>query len=130
MDWLFAYTDPTIDWEYAMLTLVVRFIGVFVVMALVQVALQTASHVIRRIEARSARHAAAAKPTPAVVSLDVSSIAAHEAELDGPAVAAIGLALALEAGAGAAATGGRSPGATVPARASAWGMSARLRGLR
>ena len=131
MDWLLTYADPTIDWEYAMVTLVVRFIGVFVVMALVQVGMQTASRVIMTMEARAARpkKADVRSTTPAMSSLDVSAMADAESGLDGHAVAAIGLALALEAERRA----GASPmvvavrGAGAP---SAWAMSGRMRGMR
>lgn len=134
MDWLFAYADPTIDWDYAMITLVVRFIGVFVVMAAVQVAMQSASRAIQAVESRTARNkaakAAAAAPAP-MMSLDISAIAEGEAALDGRTVAAIGLALSLEAEQKAAAARRRSAAAhPAGAKASAWGLSARLRGLR
>lgn len=123
MDWLLRYADPSIDWNYAMVTLVVRFIGVFIVMAVVQVALQAASVVVRRIEAPDGREEA-----PALVSLELSAMAAHEAELDGPAVAAIALALSLEEQQQAAARRSSSPAAA--GKPSAWAMAGRLRGLR
>lgn len=133
MDWLFTYADPTIDWDYAMITLVVRFIGVFVVMAAVQVAMQSASRAIQAVESRTARRAVAATavaaPAP-MMSLDVSAIADGDATLDGRTVAAIGLALSLEAEQKASAarrlTASPSPGG----QASAWGLSGRLRGFR
>ncbi|MFN2425784.1 MAG: hypothetical protein ABR587_05005 [Candidatus Binatia bacterium] len=130
MDWLFAYTDPSIDWNYAMVTLVVRFIGVFVVMALVQVALQAASHVIHRIEARPEAKAASRGPEPAVSSLTLSAVAGHEDEFDGAAIAAIGLALSEEAAERSAASRRTLAAPPSSGGTSAWGMSGRLRGLR
>ncbi|MFN2376794.1 MAG: hypothetical protein ABR538_09670 [Candidatus Binatia bacterium] len=133
MDWLFTYADPTIDWNYAMITLVVRFIGVFVVMAVVQIAMQTASKGIRIVETRAAQKAAGGAPAVAapMMSLDISAIADGDAILDGRTVAAIGLALSMEAEQKTAAAR-RLSAASHPsgARASAWGLSARLRGLR
>lgn len=142
MDWLFARADPTIDWNYAMITLVVRFIGVFVVMAVVQVAMQAASRAIQAVESRTALRAAAAtaaaspsaapaaSPMP-MMSLDVSAMADGDAVLDGRTVAAIGLALSLEAEQEAAAARRLSAAAQgLGGKASAWRLSGRLRGLR
>lgn len=123
MDWLFRFADPSIDWNYAMVTLVVRFIGVFVVMAVVQVALQASSLVIHRIEARTA--APAQVEAQEVVSLDLSAIAAGDAETDGATVAAIALALALDEQKGRAAVAPPSTG-----RPSAWAIAGRMRSLR
>ncbi|MBI5504758.1 MAG: hypothetical protein HY899_08135 [Deltaproteobacteria bacterium] len=127
MDWLLRYTDPSIDWSYATVTLIVRFIGVFVVMAVVQAALQIASAVIIRLESRGAAPATA--PAHALVSLDLSAMAEHEAELDGSAMAAIGLALTLEAQQQVASS--RIAGAEATAHGpSAWALAGRMRGLR
>jgi Na+-transporting methylmalonyl-CoA/oxaloacetate decarboxylase gamma subunit len=52
LDWLLSNTHPSVDWNYAMITLVMRFIGVFIVLAFIQIALQAASRVVRRIERR------------------------------------------------------------------------------
>ena len=53
MDWLLQYADPSIDWGYASVTLIVRFIGVVVVMFVMQVALQVSSRIIGVIDARA-----------------------------------------------------------------------------
>lgn len=95
MDWLFTFADPTIDWNYAMVTLLVRFIGVFFVMAVMQVALQISSRVVQRIEAPAEQPAA----SPAAASAAAEAPAKPKVPadtLDDATVAAIGLALALE----------------------------------
>ena len=122
-DWLFTYTDPAIDWDYAMITLVVRFIGVFLVMGVMQVALQVSSRVVRRIESR-------AEAAPAVAAAMVAATAAEPASthevadgLDALTAAAIGLALSLDQRSGS--------GATIApvASASAWAAAGRLHQL-
>jgi len=94
MEWLLHYAKPDLDWDYAMATLVIRFIGVFVVMLVMQVALQLSTRVIKAVERR---HAVATHPTEEpLVSLDVSATAEHEAELDGAVLAAIAVAVELD----------------------------------
>lgn len=122
MDWLIQYADPAIDWNYAMVTLVVRFIGVFIVMAVVQVALQASSHVIHFLDARKDK--ATRQAAVETVSLDLSSMADHEADMDGAVIAAIAAALNLEA------AGTRRETPVPSGKASAWAMSGRLRGMR
>lgn len=131
MDWLFYYADPTIDWPYAMVTLVVRFIGVFVVMALVQVSMQVASVVVKKVEGQrdKAKATAAAKRHTPPTSLDVSGMADEEGAVDGATVAAIGLALALEAQQKAAA-GRRLASAGSSQGPSGWAMAGRVRSMR
>lgn len=181
MDWLLQYTDPSIDWGYAMSTLVVRFLGVFVVLGIVQAAIQVASRVIGAIEGQAAKSSANAVVKTAATAgvsttahaatgaadvstaahaatgaADVSAAARAEAGaadrsnvsartgaaaataddsatvdagigIDDATAAAIGLALALEAG---------EEGATIPrivpasGSSSAWAMAGRLRNLR
>lgn len=119
-DWLFTFTDPTIDWNYAMVTLVVRFIGVFVVMAFMQVALQISSRIVRQIEGR--REAAAA-PHLAVPAGEPASTHAVVEAVDVLTAAAIGTALALE-------TGAATVGATTEAAGSTWALAGRMRQLQ
>jgi hypothetical protein len=93
VDWLFSYADPSLDWDYAMITLIIRFIGVFVVMIVMQVAMQTAARVVGFIERD--RGATSATPKPS----DVDALAELEsAPVDDATAAAIGVALALESG--------------------------------
>lgn len=126
MDWLFQYSDPTIDWPYAMVTLIVRFIGVFLVMAVMQVALQIAARAVGFIESRPAR--GAAKPHhEAVASLDLSAMAAAEVDQSGAVAAAIGLALALEE---EAALSRAAPASRAPTGPSPWAMTGRMQQLR
>ncbi len=113
MDWLLRFADPTIEWDYALITLTVRFVGVFVVMFVMQVALQASARLVQRIERRRKALVAAtlAAPTP----FD------EEAEPDGATAAAIGLALALE---------GRRPAPGVAASgSSSWAIAGRMQRL-
>lgn len=90
MDWLFAYARPDIDWNYAMITLAVRFIGVFVVMLAMQVALQVAARVVRWVEAEPVAIPAATGTAAAVAGLTQAGVTA---EVDGATAAAITMAL-------------------------------------
>jgi hypothetical protein len=91
MDWLFRYADPTIDWNYAMITLLVRFIGVFIVMLVMQLALQASSRILRLYERRGESTGA----SPAVAAFEEPL--AEAAGIEDAELAAIALALALEA---------------------------------
>jgi hypothetical protein len=118
-DWIFSGVLPEVAerWDYAVITLVVRFIGVFVVMGVMQIALQASARVVRTVEKRQA------PPIPAnSVPIVESSPAAAEidqAGLGDATVAAIGLALALES---------RQPSAAAPTGGpSAWSSAWRMR---
>ena len=95
MDWLFTYADPTIDWDYAMITLVVRFIGVFFVMFVMQVAMQLSARAVRYIEARGEAVPAGAGAAPVAAAAGASAPADESgaAAADGATIAAIGAAL-------------------------------------
>jgi hypothetical protein len=95
MDWLFTFADPTLDWNYAMVTLLVRFIGVFFVMAVMQVALQVSSRIVQRIEA-PAKQPVAVSAAPSAGAEAAAAPKVPADALDDATVAAIGLALALE----------------------------------
>jgi len=121
MDWLLQYSDPSIDWSYAMITLVVRFVGVFVVMLVMQVALQASAQAVRWIESRPRPGSNDAPPEP-VRSLEISAAAKRQVELDASVVAAIGLALELESRA-------RSRPKAAGDGPSSWAMAGRMRQL-
>jgi hypothetical protein len=115
MDWLLTYADPTLDWNYALSTLLVRFIGVFVVMFIMQVSMQGAAVAVRWWEERSAPPSPAPAPpavtpapgprgdasgTPGQGAIDDAELAAVALALsasDEATVAAIAAALAIEA---------------------------------
>ena len=92
MDWLFQYADPSVDWNYAMITLVIRFIGVFLVMIVMQVALQASARAVGYIDGRGRRAEPPGSSPPAN-----AGPGSPESGLNDASVAAIGLALALEA---------------------------------
>lgn len=120
MDWLTQYADPGLDWDFALITLIVRFIGVFVVMLAMQVTLQAAAWGVRLIEAREAAGSAGSfgvgsASSPAATPVAKMSVQAET--VDDATVAAIGVALALERGRGQPA---------FPQRSSSWGMAGRM----
>lgn len=121
--WLFSGVLPEVAerWDYAMITLVVRFVGVFVVMATMQVALQISARIVRALEKRRTgrdERNPVLDPVPAT-SVEVFGSAAEESSLDAATIAAVGVALALEA---------RPPMAPSPAGGpSAWSSSSRMR---
>jgi hypothetical protein len=120
MDWLFKFTDPSVDWNFAIVTLMVRFIGVFVVMFVMQVALQVSSRLVRAYEERGAAGPAPVVPEPLAPAPPPASPVAP----DSATLVAIGLALALEAHPAPAADLGGGPGP------SPWAMAGRLRQLQ
>jgi len=115
MDWLLTYADPNLDWNYALSTLMVRFIGVFVVMFVMQIAMQASARAVRWWENREApappaqvpatppatsRPAGAAGAAGAQEPIDDATVAAAVLALsasDDAMVAAVAVALALEA---------------------------------
>jgi hypothetical protein len=116
MDWLTQYADPSLDWNEALIMLVVRFIGVFVVMLAMQVTLVAAARGVRFVEARGAAGSAGG-PVARVSASSRAAAPATVETVDDATVAAIGVALALERGRGHA---------TVPQRSSSWGTAGRM----
>lgn len=113
MEWVLQYADPDLDWNYAVVTLAVRFIGVFVVMLVMQVALQVAARAVKVIERWEATSTAALPGPPAQpIAGDLPQPAVDDA-----IVAAIGLALAIESG---------RPPAVVRRPMSPWAMAGRV----
>jgi hypothetical protein len=99
-DWVFSGMLPEVaeQWDYAMITLIVRFVGVFVVMAAMQVALQASAYGVRAVEKRQAKAALANSiPAPAAPApVEVEARTTTESGLNDATVVAIGLGLALE----------------------------------
>jgi len=95
VDWVVAQLhglNPDVDWNYALITLAVRFIGVFVVMLVMQIALQVAARAVRLIEARRE-----AKAVAATVGAEQAVATVPEPTgTDQAAIAAIAMAFALE----------------------------------
>jgi hypothetical protein len=124
-DWLLSGVLPEVSeqWNYAMITLVVRFIGVFVVMFIMQVALQASASVVRLVEKRQA---GTVQPNPnlapvASAPIEAEAHPATAAGLEDATIAAIGLALALES---------RQPSSIPPsAGPPAWSSPWRIRQL-
>jgi hypothetical protein len=99
-DWVFSGVLPEVskEWDYAMITLVVRFVGVFVVMAAMQIALQASARGVRAWESRQAKNAGAApvSVTTTAVPSEVVAQTTPASGLNDATIAAIGLSLALE----------------------------------
>jgi len=112
MDWLFRYADPSIDWNYAMITLMVRFVGVFVVMFVMQIALQVSAFAVRRLEWRQA----GADGSAAEAAESVPVAVAQPSDIDEETAVAIGLALSVES----------RLAPPRPAGTSAWAVAGRL----
>ena len=91
LEWLLQNTHPSVDWNHALITLLIRFIGVFVVLACIQVALQVGSRVVHLIERRKQTREAPPKPVTVAQATKPAG-----ASVDTAVVAAIGLALDLE----------------------------------
>jgi hypothetical protein len=92
MDWLLQFALPDTDWDYWATALIMRFIGVFGVMAVMQLALMGASAAIQTIDRRR-REPAPVLPPGAATAAPV----AVEAGIDDATGAAIALAMDLEA---------------------------------
>ena len=107
-----------------MVTLVVRFIGVFVVMLAMQGALMIAAKVVQRIEEEEVPVVAGVTSGEAV-AVDtapvVDGVAAVPSGVDDATAAAIGLALAMEAR--------RAPASASEAGSSSWAVAGRLQQL-
>jgi len=118
MDWLLQNTHPSVDWNYALITLMIRFIGVFIILSFIQIALQIASRSVRFFENRKARK------TTAEVADEVDFRQTEETSeaIDTATIAAIGMALALESQ-----TQGKSSGAP---RSAAWSIAGRMNQVR
>jgi len=119
MDWLLQNTHPSVDWNFALITLLIRFIGVFVILLFIQIALQIASRSVRYFENRKARKPIAED----AVESDSQQAEESETAIDTATVAAIGMALALEN----SNAQGKGSGA---ARSAAWSIAGRMNQVR
>jgi Na+-transporting methylmalonyl-CoA/oxaloacetate decarboxylase gamma subunit len=72
----------TVDWGYAISTLVIRFVGIFIVLGILQVVMQVTGRVFARLDARQ-------KDAPLTPS------ASEAKELTGQEAAAVAMALYL-----------------------------------
>ena len=117
MDWLLHFANPSTDWDYASVALVVRFIGVFGTVLFIQLAMQLSSRVVRQLERAQPATGPITPPAPASPPL---APVVQPARLDDATAVAIGLALALEAQEAAQpSTGGPS----------AWAIAGRMQQL-
>ena len=119
MDWLLQNTDPSIDWNYALITLMIRFIGVFFILLFIQIALQIASRSVRVFEGRKERKTIG-EGEGEVLSQQVDETSQA---IDTATIAAIGMALALES----RNTQGTSANAQ---RSAAWSIAGRMNQVR
>jgi hypothetical protein len=118
MDWLLRFADPSLDWSYALITLFMRFIGVFLVMLTMQAALLASARAVGYLERRDKRATPPAGTGAAERPASMDGFV-EEAGPDDATAAAIGLALALEAPAAGLQSG-------EPTRSSAWTMAGRI----
>jgi hypothetical protein len=119
MEWLLQNTHPSIDWNYALITLIIRFIGVFFILLFIQIALQIASKSVRYFENRKAR-----KKVAEIEDEGLSPQADETSEaIDTATIAAIGMALALES------RNTQGTGSSAP-RSAAWSIAGRMNQVR
>jgi hypothetical protein len=83
LEWITSGAQPDLDWGYALITLVFRFVAVFFVLWLIQLGMQLSARVIRRIEAGEAattadreRRVGEGAPTATPDGIDAKTIAA------------------------------------------------------
>lgn len=122
MDWLLQYTHPSVDWNFAIVTLIIRFIGVFIVLFFIQIALQLASKCVRYIEKREMNSRAASLASTQQAVVDKSKVRQNTG-LDDATVAAIALALEIET----RASRSRSSGS---GHSVAWSIAGRMNQVR
>ena len=53
-----SVNDPEFDWAYALYTLIIRFVGIFVVLGILQVVMQISGRIFISIEKKKAENAA------------------------------------------------------------------------
>lgn len=117
LEWLMQRAQPDLDWNYAMITLVVRFIAVFVVLWVIQGAMQLSAYFLGDDEQ------AEAGGSPTTTSSASDEVVADSGKPDDLTLAAIAIALELES----------QPEATrVPddRKTSTWAVAGRVTGQR
>ncbi|MCA9772329.1 MAG: hypothetical protein KC466_07965 [Myxococcales bacterium] len=98
--WGIFWTHPCVDWGHGVVALMIRLVGIFVLLALVQIGMQTASFFIMRFEGGKSRRtgpkAGATPPAPKAAPATPDAAAG----VSGAVVAAIAAALEMESGVG------------------------------
>jgi hypothetical protein len=54
----------TVDWGYAIATLIIRFVGIFVVLGILQVIMQMTGRIFARLDARKQGRGSESPPSP------------------------------------------------------------------
>ncbi|MBN1652905.1 MAG: OadG family protein [Deltaproteobacteria bacterium] len=119
MDWLLQNTHPSVDWNYALITLFLRFFGVFFILVVIQIALQLSSRSVRYIEGRKLRKASSERAGEVVSPSDKAGADG----LDSATIAVIAMALALES----QRSGGKASNSN---RSVAWSIAGRMNQVR
>lgn len=121
LEWVTSGARPDLNWTYALITLMFRFVAVFVVLWLIQAGLQLSAYLIRRSERSHDERAPHGSGGAAGAAQDAR--APDDVTLDAATVAAIGLALELE---------GQTEAVRIASERapSPWAMAGRARQLR
>jgi len=65
----------TIDWTYAISTLIIRFVGIFVVLGVLQIIMQITGRIFARLDIRDQRTSASPTPSPHLTAEEAAAIA-------------------------------------------------------
>jgi len=64
-----------IDWGYALSTLIIRFVGIFVVLGMLQIVMQISGRIFARLDARKQGQASKAPPSKELTPEEIAAIA-------------------------------------------------------
>jgi hypothetical protein len=65
----------TIDWGYALSTLIIRFVGIFVVLGMLQFVMQISGRIFARLDARKRERLSEAPPSKDLTPEEIAAIA-------------------------------------------------------
>jgi hypothetical protein len=65
----------TIDWGYALSTLIIRFVGIFVVLGMLQIVMQISGRIFARLDAKKQAQTAKATPSKEATPEEIAAIA-------------------------------------------------------
>jgi hypothetical protein len=65
----------TIDWGYALSTLIIRFVGIFVVLGMLQVVMQISGRIFAHLEAKKHEHRPGSPPSKEPTPEEIAAIA-------------------------------------------------------
>ena len=122
--------EPAFSWSYALSTLFIRFFGIFLVLGILQIALQVSGRVFRVMDERreakdTVKTAPVVKEVPGTPAAVESTTTEDKEDGEAKVAAAIGVALHLYAAEKAAASRGAAA-ANIESFATGWRVAGRL----